>query len=163
MDFIELPESVMLGGNTNPASVQKEEWIEGGGKGKPDADNTDVNINKLSGTGTDSDGYMFADLSDHPPVPVVDFDPDEFFPRAARSANIYKSIVLAEVQVNENGSVNSFKVVSANSAYGFDNAAEKVLSRMKFRPGKIDGKPVKMLARLPIVFTLAGLKIKGFK
>jgi periplasmic protein TonB len=154
VDFIDLPASVVLGGDTNPAPVQKEEWIDGLGKGKPDADNTDVNINKLSGTGTDSDGYMFADLADHPPVPIIDFDPDEFFPKAAKSANITRSTVLAEVQVNENGSVYNFKVLSAVSAYGFDDAAIKVLTRMRFRPGKINGKAVKMLARLPIVFSL---------
>ncbi len=154
VDFIDLPASVMLGGDTNPAPVQKEEWIEGAGKNKSDAGNTDVNINKLSGTGTDPDGYMFADLADHPPVPIIDFDPDEFFPKAAKSANINRSTVVVEVQVNENGSVNNFKVLSAASAYGFDEAANKVLSRMRFRPGKLNGRAVKMLARLPIVFTL---------
>lgn len=154
VDFIELPASVMLGGNTNPAPVQKEEWVEGAGQDKPDANNTDVNINKLSGTGTDQDGYMFADLADHPPVPIIDFDPDEFFPKAARSANISRSSVLVEVQVDENGSINNFKILSADSAYGFNDAAEKVLARMRFRPGKLNGNPVKMLARLPIVFAL---------
>jgi periplasmic protein TonB len=154
VDFIDLPQSVMLGGDTNPAPVQKEEWIEGKDRNKPDADNTDVNINKLSGTGTDPDGYMFADLADHPPVPIIDFDPDEFFPKAARSANISRSTVLVEVQVNENGSINNFKVLKAASAYGFDEAAVKVIARMRFRPGKINGRAVKMLARLPIVFAL---------
>lgn len=154
VDFIELPASVMLGGDTNPAPVQKEEWIEGAGKDTPDANNTDVNINKLSGTGTDPDGYMFADLADHPPVPIIDFDPDEFYPKAARSANITRSTVLVEVQVDENGSVNNFKVLSAASVYGFDEAATKVISRMRFRPGKLNGRAVKMLARLPIVFSL---------
>jgi periplasmic protein TonB len=154
VDFVDLPSSVILGGDTNPAPVQKEEWVEGGGKGKPDANNTDVNINKLSGTGTDPDGYMFADLADHPPIPIIDFDPDEFFPKAAKSANISRSTVLVEVQVNENGSINNYKVLSAISVYGFDAAAAKVLTRMRFRPGKINGKAVKMLARLPIVFSL---------
>jgi periplasmic protein TonB len=155
VDFIDLPASVILGGDTNPAPVQKEEWIEGKSSNKPEAGNTDVNINKLSGTGTDPDGYMFADLADHPPVPIIDFDPDEYFPRAAKSANIYRSTVVVEVQVNENGSVNNFRVLSAASAYGFDEAATKVISRIRFRPGKLNGKTVKMMTRLPIVFALS--------
>ncbi|MFH0975733.1 MAG: energy transducer TonB [Spirochaetota bacterium] len=154
VDFVDLPPSVILGGDTNPAPVQKEEWVEGTGRGRPDAGNTDVNINKLSGTGTDPDGYMFADLADHPPVPIIDFNPDDFFPQAARSANIHRSTVLVEVQVNENGSVKNFRLLSAASVYGFDEAAVKVLSRMRFRPGKVNGRPVKMLARMPLVFAL---------
>ncbi|MFH0976252.1 MAG: energy transducer TonB [Spirochaetota bacterium] len=154
VDFIDLPASVVMGGETNPAAVQKEEWIEGTGMDKQDSENTDVNINKLSGTGTDPDGYMFADLADRPPIPIIDFNPDEFFPKAARSANITRSTVIVEVQVNDNGSINKSKVLSANAGYGFDDAAMKVLAKMRFRPGKINGRPVKMLARLPIVFTL---------
>ncbi|MBN2403604.1 MAG: TonB family protein [Spirochaetes bacterium] len=154
VDFIDLPESIVLGGNTNPAPVQKEEWIEGSGEGKTDAENTDVNINKLSGTGTDADGYMFADLADHAPIPIIDFNPDDYFPKAARSANITRNTVIVEVQVNENGSINSSKVISDSSSYGFDDAAMKVVARMRFRPGKVNGEPVKMLVRLPIVFTL---------
>jgi periplasmic protein TonB len=154
VDFIDLPESVALGGDINPAPVQKEEWIEGTGKEKPDAENTEVNSNKLSGTGIDADGYMFADLADHPPIPIINFNPDEFFPKAARSANITRSTVFVEVQVNDNGSVNKSKVLSANVGYGFDDAAVKVVTKMRFRPGKISGKPVKMLVRLPITFTL---------
>ncbi len=154
VDFIDIPESIILGGDTNPAPVQKEEWVEGTGEGKADAENVDVNINKLSGTGTDQDGYMFADLAERPPVPIIDFNPDEYFPKAARSANITRSTVIVEVQVNDNGAINKSKVLSANAGYGFDDAAMKVLARMRFRPGKKSGKPVKMVVRLPIVFTL---------
>ncbi len=65
-----------------------------------------------------------------------------------------RSKVVVEVQVNENGSTAKLKVLSAAAGYGFDDAAAKVVSRMRFRPGKISGRTVKMLVRLPIVFTL---------
>ncbi|MBP7737396.1 MAG: energy transducer TonB [Spirochaetes bacterium] len=154
VDFIDIPSSVPLGGDTNPAPVEKEEWIEGTGKDKPDAESTDIDINKLSGDGTDKDGYMFADLSDHPPVPIIDFDLNRYFPQAARSANITKKTVLLQMQVNEDGSINSAKIVSPPSGYGFDEAAMKVVARLRFRPGKVSGRTVKMLLRVPITFVL---------
>jgi periplasmic protein TonB len=153
VDFIyELPESIILGGNTNPAPVQKEEWIEGRGEGKPDAATTDVNINKLSGTGTDADGYMFADLADRPPIPIADFNLRDYFPKEARSANIFRKTVTVQIQVNENGSINSAKIISPAAGYGFDEAAIKVVNKIHFRPGKKKGKPVKMLVALPLTF-----------
>ncbi len=145
VDFIEsLPASITLGGDTNPAPVQKEEWIEGTGEDRPDAANTDVNINKLSGTGTDADGYMFADLADRPPIPMIDFNPNDYFPKEARSANIFRQSVIVRFQVNENGKVNSARIISPPAKYGFDEAAMKVVSKIKFRPGKEKGKPKKM-------------------
>src|SRR4030042_3178862 len=104
IDFINIPLSVPIGGAPNPAPVAKEQWIEGTGKDAHDAENTDAKINKLSGNGTDTDGYMFADLSDHPPVPIVDFDLNKYFPPAARSANITRKTVLVQMQINEDGS-----------------------------------------------------------
>ena len=156
VEFIEeLPASITLSDHKpedDPAPVEKEEWVEGTGEDKPDASNTDVNINKLSGTGTDSDGYMFADLADRPPIPIIDFDPNEYFPKEARSANIFRKTVIVRVQVNENGTVNSTRIISSASGYGFDGAAIKVINRIRFRPGKLHNKPVKMLVDLPLVF-----------
>jgi periplasmic protein TonB len=155
VDFLyDLPPSIQMGGNTNPAPVEKEEWIEGTGKDKPDADNTDVNINKLSGTGTDPDGYMFAELSDHPPIAIIDFDLNDYFPQEARSRDIYRKTVTLQMQIDEKGSVKSAKVVSQPAGFGFDDAALKVANRLRFRPGKVKGRPVKMVYQLPIQFVL---------
>ena len=154
VDFIDLPPSVPLSGDVdnNPAPVEKQEWIEGTGKEKKDAENTDTDINKLSGDGTDKDGYMFASLSDHPPIPVIDFDLEEYFPREARTANINRKTVLVQMQVNEDGSVRSAKIISSPAGYGFDEAAMKVVARIRFKPGKVSGRAVKMLVQLPITF-----------
>jgi protein TonB len=153
VDFIDsLPASIMLGGDSNPAPVQKEEWVEGTGEGKPDASNTDVNINKLSGTGTDPDGYMFADLADRPPIPIIDFNPNDYFPKEARSASIFRQNVRVRLQVNENGTINSVKIISPPAKYGFDEAAMKVVGKIKFRPGKEKGKPKKMWMDYDLIF-----------
>jgi periplasmic protein TonB len=154
VDFIDLPPSVPLGGDSNPAPVEKEEWIEGTGTDKPDAENTDVNVNRLSGDGTDADGYMFADLGDRQPEAIIDFDLKRYFPAAARSANITSKTVMVQIQVNDDGSLKSAKIISPPSGYGFDEAAMKVLERIRFRPGKIGGRPVKMVYRQPITFML---------
>ncbi len=58
------------------------------------------------------------------------------------------------MQVNEDGSINSAKIVSPPSGYGFDEAAMKVVARLRFRPGKVSGRTVKMLLRVPITFVL---------
>jgi protein TonB len=154
VDFIEIPVSVPLGGDTNPAPVEKSEWIEGTGKNKPDAPNTDVNINTLSGDGTDKDGYMYADLADRQPIPIIDFDLNKYFPREARSANITRKTVLLEMQINEDGSIQKAVIISPPSQYGFDEAAMKVVQRLRFRPGKVKGKAVKMVIQKPITFVL---------
>src|SRR4030042_3841238 len=62
IDFINIPLSVPIGGDSNPGPVAKEQWIEGTRKDAHDAENTDAKINKLSGNGTDTDGYMVADF-----------------------------------------------------------------------------------------------------
>jgi periplasmic protein TonB len=152
VDFIDIPQSVLMGGDTNPAPVEKQEWVEGSGKDKPDASNTDVNINKLSGDGTDEDGYMFADLADRPPIAILDFDINDYYPKAARSANIFRKTIVVKLQINENGSIQSVKITSPPAGYGFEEAAMKIVQRLKFRPGKIKGKPVKMVAEQPLMF-----------
>src|SRR3990172_11399299 len=58
VDFIDLPPPGLLGGFSNPAPVKREEWIEGTGINASDANNTDVDINRMSGDGTDPDGYL---------------------------------------------------------------------------------------------------------
>jgi protein TonB len=154
VDFIDLPPPGLLGSDSNPAPVKKEEWIEGTSKNAPDAKNTDVDINRMSGTGTDPDGYLSADLGDRGPVPIVDFDLNRYFPPAARSANITRKTVLVRVQINEDGSVQSYKIITPPAGYGFDVAAIKVIKKIRFKPGYTGGRPVKMFMNLPITFVL---------
>ena len=154
VDFIDLPPPGLLGGSSNPAPVQKEEWIEGTGKNAKDAENTDVNINRFSGDGTDPDGYLSSDFGDRAPVPIIDFDLNRYFPPAARSANITRKTVIVQLQINEDGAMKSVRITSPPSDYGFDEAALKVVQKIRFKPGIAGGRPVKMLVKLPITFVL---------
>jgi|SRR5271157_816704 len=154
VDFIDLPPPNLLIDSSNPAPVKKEEWIEGTGRDAKDAENSDTNINRISGEGTDPDGYLSSALGDRPPLPVIDFDLNRYFPAQARSANITRKTVVVSLQINEDGAIRSVRIVSRPAGYGFDEAALKVVHKIRFRPGYVGGRPVKMFMNLPITFVL---------
>ncbi|GBF50892.1 TonB protein [Leptospira ryugenii] len=154
MNFDDIPPE-LIGGTSSPAPVEKSEWIEGSNKNKEDEpDNSDLNPNQLSGNGTDKDGYLFSFNGDKPPTPIVDFDLKDYFPAQARAANISEKTVILMVQVNEDGTLESAKIVSGKAGYGFDEAALKIASRLRFSPGYVQGQPRKMAHRMPINFNL---------
>ena len=144
----------LIGGNSSPAPVEKSEWVEGSNKNADDPSDEDINVNAVSGNGTDKDGFLFSFNGDKPPSFVLDVDTKQFFPPAAKAANITEKQVILLVQVDETGKLISAKVVSGKAGFGFDEAAIKVVSLAKIYPGYIKGKPVKMAHRLPINFTL---------
>ena len=154
VDFIDIPPPNILIDSSNPAPVKKEEWIEGSGRDAKDAENIDANINRISGEGTDPEGFLSSSLSDRPPLPIIDFDLNRYFPAQARSANITRKTVVIHLQINEDGSIKSVRIISPQAGYGFDEAALKVIYKIRFRPGYVSGRPVKMFMNLPITFVL---------
>jgi protein TonB len=153
-EFLDIPPDLVRfdSGDSNPAPVEKKEWVEGvSDKGK---DPTDEGEDRVSGTGTDPEGYYFSFSADRMPEPIVDFDLNEYFPREARTASIKRKTVVVMVKIDERGSLRGAEVVSEQAGLGFDEAALKVVKRMRFRPGRKGGKPVKMLCKLPITFEL---------
>ncbi len=153
IDFNEIaPE--LLGGYSDPAPVEIQEWIEGTNKKKDPPAEKDINEKAVSGTGADRDGYLFSVKGDRPPKPVFNFDLRKFFPYEARRANITNKVVVVRVQVDDTGKLNSSSVVSSAAGYGFDEAAIEVLNRARFLPGYKDGVPVKMVHDLAIRFVL---------
>ncbi|ABZ95391.1 energy transducer TonB [Leptospira biflexa] len=154
VSFEEIPPE-LIGGTSSPAPIEKQEWVEGSNKDKADEpDNSDINPNQLSGNGTDKDGYLFSFNGDKMPTAIIDFDLKEYFPPQAKSANIMEKQVILLVQVNEDGSLQSAKVVSGRVGYGFEEAALKLIKRVRFSPGYVQGQPKKMAHRLPITFSL---------
>ncbi|TGL51443.1 energy transducer TonB [Leptospira kemamanensis] len=154
VSFEEIPPE-LIGGTSSPAPIEKQEWVEGSNKDKADEpDNSDINPNQLSGNGTDKDGYLFSFNGDKMPTAIIDFDLREYFPPQAKAANIMEKQVVLLVQVNEDGSLQSAKVVSGRAGYGFDEAAMKLIKRVRFSPGYVQGQPKKMAHRLPITFSL---------
>ena len=144
----------LIGGSTTPAPVEKQEWVEGKNKFGDDPELDDTNTNKISGDGTDPDGYLFSFNGDKPPTAIIDFDLKRYYPAAARSANVLEYTVTVLVQVSEAGKLVSAKIVSGQAMYGFNEAALKVVNRARFYPGYKSGKPVKMAHHMAIRFTL---------
>lgn len=156
VDFDEIPPE-LLGGDSDPAHIEVQEWIEGGNVNKK----TDAPVpveekdtNALSGTGTDKDGYLYSVKGDHPPRPIFNFDLKKYFPYEARRANITNQVVVVRIQVDDGGRLISSSVVSRAAGFGFDEAAIEVLNRARFVPGYKDGTPVKMVHDLAIRFML---------
>ena len=153
IDLQEIPPE-LIGGTSSPAPVEKNEWVEGSNKNADDPSNEDINVNAVSGNGTDKDGYLFSFNGDKVPTPILDFDPNQFYPPAAKAAGITKKEVIVLIQVDENGKLNSAKIVSGKAGYGFDEAAIKVTNMARYSPGYVKGKPVKMSHRMPLSFVV---------
>jgi len=144
----------LLGGISSPAPVEKQEWIEGKKKTGGDPEMEDVSTNKVSGDGTDKDGYLFSFNGDRPPSPIIDFDLKRYYPDAAKAASILEYTVTVLVQIDEKGKLMSASIASGQAMYGFNDAALKVVHRARFAPGYKSGKPVRMAHYLPIRFVL---------
>ncbi|NLV66181.1 MAG: energy transducer TonB [Spirochaetes bacterium] len=144
----------LIGGDTTPAPVAKQEWIEGTKKDGDDPVENDINTNRISGDGTDKDGYLFSFNGDAAPRAIVDFDLRQYYPREALDANIREYQVTVLVQIDESGSLISANIMSGKAPYGFNEQALKAVKRMRFSPGYKAGKRVKMAHYLPVLFTL---------
>jgi periplasmic protein TonB len=155
VDIQEIPPELLSPKVTNnPAPVEKQEWVEGKSKNGKEPETEDINLNAISGDGTDKDGYLFSFKGDKLPSPIVDFDLRAFFPEAAKKANITDKTVVMLVQIDETGKMMGAKIVSGKAGYGFDEAAMEIIKRVKFTPGYFKGKPTRMAHRLPITFSL---------
>jgi len=153
-DFeIDIPPE-LIGGDSNPAPVEKQEWVEGSSKTGADPEEKEINTNQISGDGTDKDGYLFSFNGDMPPKPIIDFDLRQYYPAEAKSANIKEYQVTVLVQIDEIGSLISVNIASGKAPYGFNESALKAVKRMRFSPGYKKGQRVKMAHYLPITFRL---------
>ncbi|MDX1956951.1 MAG: energy transducer TonB [Leptospiraceae bacterium] len=153
VDILEEIPPELLGATSNPAPVEKQEWVEGKKEGVDDPNDDDLK-DAISGNGTDKDGFLYSYNGDRPPTPIIDFDLKQYFPQAAKDANITDKVVVMLIQVDDVGNLISYKIVSGKAGYGFDSAAETVIKRARFAPGYVKGKPVKMSHRMSINFTL---------
>ena len=61
--------------------------------------------------------------------------------------------VFVSAFINENGTVDHVKLLKG-IGFGCDKAAINAVTKTKFTPGKLGGKPVKVQVSIPIVFKL---------
>jgi len=144
----------LIGGDSRPAPVEKQQWVEGSSKTGKDPEEKDVNTNQISGDGTDKDGYLFSFNGDAPPKVIIDFDVRQYYPPAARSADIREYEVVVLLQIDENGSLITANIASGKAPYGFNEQALKVVNRARFSPGYKNGKRIKMAHYMNIHFVL---------
>lgn len=74
------------------------------------------------------------------------------YPPLLRDAGVGGTVMLS-FRVNEDGRVDAstIQVVSSDNEQ-FSDAARKVVERMRFRPAKVNDRPVKVLVQIPITF-----------
>lgn len=144
----------LIGGDSTPAPVEKQEWVEGSSKTGADPEEKDINTNRISGDGTDKDGYLFSFKGDMPPKAIIDFDVKQYYPPAAKSANITNYEVVVLLQIDEDGSLVTANIASGKAPYGFNEQALKIVKRARFSPGYKDGKRVKMAHHMTVYFVL---------
>lgn len=76
------------------------------------------------------------------------------YPRDLRNEGIVGAVTLRFV-IQPDGTVDGKSIQVATSAHvAFNDPAVAVLRTMRFSPGKIDGKPVRVWVTLPISFSL---------
>jgi TonB family protein len=86
------------------------------------------------------------------PVEIIE-KPDPVYTAEARARKIEGDVVL-DVIFSANGSLDVLRVVRG-LGYGLDQAAISAAQRIRFRPERVDGRPVDEHAKLTIVFRLA--------
>lgn len=83
-------------------------------------------------------------------VPIETVEPE--YPREAL-IQCRRGWVLLEFMVTEEGEVEDVEVLAQDSSRLFDRAARRALSRWRFKPAMIDGKPVTRGATIPLEFS----------
>ena len=98
-------------------------------------------------------GNRGAGFGDGDLIPIVRIEPQ--FPREALINGI-SGFVRVSFMVMEDGSVEpgSVKVLEAKPPRLFDSAAQRAVSRWKFKPRIVDGRPVRRPAEQTINFNL---------
>lgn len=76
------------------------------------------------------------------------------YPPLLRDAGVAGSVTI-RMRVNEDGRVDAESISIENSTHeAFDDAAKRVVERMRFRPAKVGGRAVKVWVTLPVAFQL---------
>ena len=89
---------------------------------------------------------------DEPPE-RISFPPPEY-PRMLQEAHIEGQVVLeAVIDTTGHAEPNSIKVISSTNR-AFEVPAKDALRRALFRPGRVRGRPVRVLVHLPIRFVI---------
>ena len=94
------------------------------------------------------------EAADEPPERIS--CPPLVYPRMMQQANIKGNVILQFI-VDTTGHVERGSSEVINSTHrAFEGAARDMILRCRFRPGRVRGRAVRALMRLPIIFALQG-------
>ena len=127
----------------------------GSGDGIGSGDGGGVGKRKGPGYGDDADGGGVSGVSSiraslTPPILLVKIEPE--YSDEARRAKIQGTVMLV-IDVDTHGDVHNIRV-QRSLGLGLDEKAMDAVSRWKFRPGTIDGKPAVISAIVEVNFRL---------
>ena len=88
---------------------------------------------------------------DGPLIPIVRISPP--YPFRARRMGIEGSVRI-EFLVNEKGNVEKLKILNANPPNIFEQSVKRTVLSWRFKPGTLEGEPVKVRAMTTIRFSL---------
>jgi protein TonB len=87
---------------------------------------------------------------DEPPQPLFQVQPE--YPEKAKKAKLEGKVIVVAV-VDENGDVIDASIHYSTNPI-FNEAALEAAKKMKFKPGRLKDKPVKVRVLIPVVFKL---------
>ena len=138
---------------------QKEITMSGAKTQEGDPNGIDPGLAKDKGTGVVAPPPPSTPFTYVEQMPVAGYDYQDYlnkhiiYPDAARENNITGKVIVRFV-VNEDGSITDVQVARGVDP-SLDNEAKRVVATFpKWKPGKQNGKAVKVYFTLPIVFTL---------
>ena len=89
-------------------------------------------------------------------APVRISSPPLEYPRMMRQAGI-NGVVLVQAIVDTSGRVKAGSIqVLQSSQSAFETAAKRLVQRSLFQPGRVQGRAVRVLIQIPVVFELVG-------
>lgn len=91
-------------------------------------------------------------------TPVRISSPPLEYPRLMQRAGV-EGMVLVQAVVDTNGRVEreSIEVIRSDNA-AFNGAARRLVERSVFSPGRVSGRPVRVLIQIPVQFSLIGIR-----
>lgn len=96
--------------------------------------------------------HVAVDLMPEPIGGIATIQDNIVYPEIARKAGIEGRVYILAF-INENGDVAKTKILKGIGA-GCDEAAANAVNKTKFKPGILNGVPVKVQVTIPIVFKL---------
>jgi len=100
----------------------------------------------------ESEFFTVADEMPEPIGGITAIQQKAYYPELAKRAGVQGKVFVIAF-INENGNVVGVKIIKGIGA-GCDESAMRAVLSVRFKPGKHNGKPVKVQVAVPLIFKL---------